>query len=225
MIGFPTDDDVDTPEFDVENLESERGGYELSPKGIAENNRRLVERQAVFRRAADAAADALAAFDEVSAIALFGSVARPLKKEIPRFKAYRRARIALWHECKDVDIAVWLNRLDRLRDMRRQVNRTLPAIFEETGTGVAHHQLDLFVLEPETDRYLGRMCWFKACPAGKRECQEPGCGATPFLRQHQGFHLRRDALAPENMVVLYDRTAGLRQRAVDLPCPLENSAG
>ena len=46
----------------------------------------------------------------------------PLWKEVLRFRSYRRARIALWHECADVDIAVWLSRLDRLREMRRTVS-------------------------------------------------------------------------------------------------------
>ena len=148
---------------DLESFEVELERHELSPEGIAETNRHLVERQALFRRAADVATTALAGFDEVVAIVLFGSVGNPLWKEVPRFRSYRRAGIALWHECADVDIAVWLNRLDRLREMRRNVNRALPVILEDTGYGVASHQLDIFVLEPGTDRYLGRMCQFKAC--------------------------------------------------------------
>ena len=32
--------------------------------------------------------------------------ARPLWKEVPRFPTYRRAGIALWHECADLDIAI-----------------------------------------------------------------------------------------------------------------------
>ena len=93
-------------------------------------------------------------------LALFGSVANPLRKEVPRFSNYCRAGIALWHECADVDIAVWLDRLDQMREMGRRINRALPIIFEETGPGVASHQLDIFVLEPGTDRYLGRLCQF-----------------------------------------------------------------
>ena len=150
---------------DLESFEAELEWDELSPEGIAEVNRHLIERQALFRRAADVAATTLAGFDEVPAVALFGSVANPLWREVPRFRTYRRAGIALWHECADVGIAVWLSRLDRLREMRRSVNRKLPVIFEETGLGVASHQLDIFMLEPGTNRYLGRMCQFKACPA------------------------------------------------------------
>jgi hypothetical protein len=122
-------------EDDLESFEAELGRDELSPEGIAETNRHLVERQALFRRAADVATAALAGFDEVLAVALFGSVASSLWKEVPRFSCYRRAGIALWHECAVADIAVWLSRLDRLREMRRRVNRALLVILEESGLG------------------------------------------------------------------------------------------
>ncbi len=112
------------------------------------------------------------------AIALFGSAANPPWKEVPRFRGYRRAGIAPWRECADVDIVVWLSRSDRLREMRWRVDHTLPVILDDTGTGVASHHLDLFVLEPGTDHYLGRMCRFRACPANKSKCLVPGCGAT-----------------------------------------------
>ena len=209
-------------EDNLESIEVELERHELSPEGIAETNRHLVARQARFRRAADVATSALAGFDEVIAFVLFGSVGAPLWKEVPRFRNYRRAGIALWHECADVDIAVWMGRLDRLREMRRTVNRALPVILEDTGHGVASHQLDIFVLEPRTNRYLGRMCQFKACPAAKAECLVPGCGATSFLQQHQGFVLQPDALGPARAVRLFDRTTGESRRAVDLPGPPED---
>ena len=209
-------------EDDLESFEVELERHELSPEGIAETNRHLVARQARFRRAADVATSALAGFDEVIAFVLFGSVGAPLWKEVPRFRNYRRAGIALWHECADVDIAVWLSRLDRLREMRRAVSRALPAILEDTGQGVASHQLDIFLLEPGTDRYLGRLCQFKACPAAKADCLAPGCGATSFLQQHQGFVLQSDALGPARAVRLFDRATGESRRAVDLPGPSED---
>jgi hypothetical protein len=208
-------------EDNLESFEEELERRELSPEGIAETNRQLVERQALFRRAADVATAALAGFDEVTAVVLFGSVGAPLWKEVPRFRSYRRAGIALWHECADVDIAVWLSRLDRLREMRRNVTRALPVILEDTGQGVASHQLDIFVIEPGTDRYLGRLCQFKACPAAKADCLAPDCGATSYLQQHQGFVLHADALGPARAVRLFDRTTGESRRAVDLPGPPE----
>ncbi len=87
---------------------------------------------------------------------------------------------------------------------------------------MASHQLDIFVLEPGTNRYLGRLCQFKAGPAAKAECLVPGCGATSFLQQHPGFVLQPEALHPARTVRLFDRTAGESRRAVDLPGPSED---
>ena len=58
-----------------------------------------------------------ALFAEVQRVALFGSVARPLAREVPRFQSYRRLGIELLHECKDVDLAVWITDLAGLRDL------------------------------------------------------------------------------------------------------------
>lgn len=217
-------------EWDEERLSAELQAelereeeYELSPAGIAGENRHLVERQRSLREAADIAAAVLIQFPEVCAISLFGSVARPLWKEVPRFRHYRRAGILLWHECKDVDIAVSLSGLGMLREMRRRINRALSTLQRPSSYIVPSHALDIFVFEPGTDRYLGRMCQFRNCPAHKAECMVPGCGATLFLQQHRDFMLDSDALAPDRSVRLYDRTEGLIRRAADLPGPTEES--
>ena len=46
-----------------------------------------------------------------------------------------------------------------------------------------------------TDRYLGRLCDFNACPKGKAECRVPGCGEVTLLRQHEGCQGRVESLA------------------------------
>jgi len=147
----------------------------------------MLRRQREFRLAAQYVAKAFSQFPEVTRVVLFGSVAVPLTKEVPRFRRYRRAGVAIWHECQDVDIAVWLNRLDRLNELRRARSRAVNDLFEEMETGVAHHQVDVFLLEPGTNRYLGRLCSFGVCPKDKPECWVSGCGAVPFLQQHEGF--------------------------------------
>jgi len=45
----------DWREDDLDSFEVEPERHELSPEGIAETNRHLIERQALFRRAADVA--------------------------------------------------------------------------------------------------------------------------------------------------------------------------
>jgi hypothetical protein len=159
-----------------------RGGRALSPAGIAEQNRYLLARYWDFRWAADAIVAAWRTRPEVAAVALMGSVATAPWKEVPRFAPYRRARIALWHECKDVDLALMLTDLQGLDRLRRAKNRALRVPHDAGGPGVASHQVDVFILEPGTERYRGRLCDFNACPKGKRECLVAGCGAAPVLR-------------------------------------------
>ena len=203
-------------------------------RAIAEQDRLQVRRHQDFRAAADAVADAFSAFDEVEAVALFGSIARPLWREVPRFQPLRRFGVELLHECKDVDLAIWLSRTDRLGDLGGARGLAVTRLFETTGAGVAHHQVDVFVLaagrghilaahsdssvgEPAVMRYLGRLCIFGSCPKGKAECQVPGCGETVFLRQHDDFRFHDDALAGDKSVMLYDKRTGQRRRACDLP--------
>src|ERR1700679_1659872 len=92
---------------------------------IEEEDARQLRRQRDFRSAADAVAAALAPFEEVAAIALFGSVARPLVREVPRFRPYRRLGIEVLHEAKDVDLAIWIDHTHRLRDLGRVRNRAV----------------------------------------------------------------------------------------------------
>jgi hypothetical protein len=191
----------------------------LSTRAVAEQNRFMAERQRQFRVAADALTTAFAARPEVIRVALIGSVARPLEKEVPRFREFRRAGIAVGHECSDLDLAVWLGRLDLLDRLRSVRARTLRQLYEDHRVGVADHQVEVFILEPGSDRYLGRLCHFNACPKGKPECRVPGCGGSPFLKQHEDFRFDAQALAPDRSVILFDRVAVARRRATDLPEP------
>jgi hypothetical protein len=185
---------------------------------IEEQDGYLLRRQREFRRAADVVTDALMALAEVEAIAVIGSVAKPLWKEIPRFREFRRARVEVWHECRDLDLAVWLSSLDRLGALRRECGRALNDA-RDGGGGVTGNQVDVFLFEPGTDRYLGRLCKFGACPKGKRECAEPGCGAIPFNRMIAGFVPAADLLAPAAYAMLYRRGQGRLISALDLPQP------
>ena len=185
---------------------------------IEETNQSMVRQQLRFRAAADAAAAALAAFDEVMAIGLTGSVAKPLFKQVPRFSQYRRARIEVWHECKDFDLAVWLNSRERLNGLRRAKDKALLSI-GQSGGGVASHQADIFMFEPGSDRYLGRLCRFNTCPKGKPECRVPGCGDVAFNRIQEDFYPDAELLATARRNMLYERGKGILMSAIDLPPP------
>jgi hypothetical protein len=109
------------------------------------------------------------------------------------------------HEPKDVDIAVWLDDATEVERLRVLRSRAVHRLWEEREIGVAHHQVDVFLLDA-SGMYLGRLCWFNQCPKHKPECRAVNCGNIPFLRQHDGFVLDPDSLRLDRIRVLYDRS-------------------
>lgn len=205
--------------FENEHEEVDRFS-EPTQKAIRQTNRSLQRRQQEFRKAAEAVTKEFARLPQVQRVVLFGSVATPLQKEVPRFREYRRNHIAAWHECKDVDLAVWLSDLDGLRSLQRARSLALNELLKTEDIGVAHHQLEVFILEPVTDRYLGRLCPLTQCPKnGRLDCSIEGCGQKRFLAQHEGFVFRPESLAPEKIVVLFDRknVAGVERNDTSIP--------
>ena len=168
--------------------------------------------------AADVVTDAWMRFEEVRAVAVIGSVAGLLWKEVPRFSEFRREGIEVWHECHDLDLALWLESQHRLGELRRATGHALRTAFESgAGISIVPHQLDVFLFEPETDNYLGRLCSFSRCPKDKADCLAPGCGAIPFNQQIVGFEPRADLLAPAAGAMLYERGKGRLRSALELP--------
>ncbi|WP_119268482.1 hypothetical protein [Taklimakanibacter deserti] len=185
---------------------------------IQEQNRYLLEHQRQFRIAADVVTEAWMDFPEVQAIAVIGSVAKRLWKEVPRFSDFRRAGIEVWHECKDLDLALWLASQDRLDELRRAEVRALHDAYRTgRGSGVAGHQVDVFLFEPKNNEYLGRLCKFNQCPKGKSDCLVPGCGTIPFNKIVDGFVPRDDLLAGADEAMLYRKGVGRLRSALDLP--------
>lgn len=185
---------------------------------IEQQNQLMLRRQREFRLAADVVTDAWMPFAEVRAVAVIGSVAKALWKEIPRFSDFRRAGIEVWHECGDLDLALWIDSQERLGSLRRAAAQALRAAFERGAeTSVVSQQVDVFMIEPGSDRYLGRLCKFNACPKDKRDCLVPGCGAVPFNKVVDEFRPRADLLEPATYAMLYARSVGRLRSALDLP--------
>jgi len=178
----------------------------------------MLRRQRELRTAADVVTKAWMAFPEIQAIAVIGSAAKPLWKEVPRFREFRKERIEVWHECRNLDLALWIDSQYRLGELRRARDRALREAYEAgVGTSIANHEVDVFLFEPHSDRYLGRLCSFNQCPKGKPDCAVPGCGAIPFNKNIADFVPRGDLLAPAAQAMLYQRGAGLLRSALDLP--------
>src|ERR1700710_1984708 len=108
---------------------------------VAAEERGLLERQRAFRAAADRVASAPAQCREAEAIALIGPVPAPLWREVPRFAPYKQLRLPIAHECKDVDLAVWVSRLDGLEELRRVRVRVAQDIVAENGYGPAVQEM------------------------------------------------------------------------------------
>ncbi len=206
---------------ELETFEDEESWLERDPTQpeIEEEDRwRLRDRES-FRTAADYVAAAFAGLGFVQKVVLFGSVAQPPERETPRQWRYRRAGVQLWHQTKDVDLAVWMSGLSDLKALQKARCRALNDLLDDRNMGVAHHQVDVFLFEPGTDRYLGRLCHFGVCPKHKPECQVEHCGASPFLQQHEGFVFDPRSLG-RGTIILFDRVRGLPPPALvddDLP--------
>jgi len=185
-------------------IDEDMGDF-LNSQDIGQEDQLMLCRQKQFRIAAQYVAEGLSGIPEVQKVVLFGSVAAPLEKEVPRFHKFRRAGIAINHECKDVDMAVWVSDMDSLRNIQKARSQALNKLLTEKQIGVAHHQVDIFIMEPETNRYLGRLCIFGSCPKGKNECRVAGCGEIKFLQQHEDFKFDTDDLNVETSVVFFER--------------------
>ena len=206
--GFVLDDSFETFGDDAPWLDPDPTRDEIE----GEDRFRLRHREA-FRRAAEYVAEAFARLTFVQRVVLFGSVAEPPRRETPRQRRDHRAGARLWHESKDVDLAVWVSQVSDLKALQRARGRALNDLLADLEMGVAHHQVDVFLLEPRTGRYLGRLCHLGACPKGKPECRVAGCGAALFLRQHDGFVF--DPRSTEGGIVLFDRARVLPPAADD----------
>jgi hypothetical protein len=169
---------------------------------IEKEDQYSLKRQQKFRTAAKWVAREFAEIQAVKKVALIGSVASPLQEE-KRFQGRGRSPIQLLHSCNDVDLAVWMSDLDCLQELQKARTAALMDILEEKDIGVAHHQVDVFILEPGTDTYLGRLCSFNRCPKGKPECQVPKCGDTLLLKQHDDFVFGQKTIGKGCSIVLY----------------------
>ena len=173
-----------------------RDGADLQPH---DDDYYTLRRYEDFRAAAGYVAEAFARVSAVRRVALFGSVALP-----PRLESGRRRRGDV-HIAKDVDLAVWLDDAVDLDRLRRLSAQALNRLWQDEEIGVAHHQVDIFLLDA-TGKYLGRLCHFNQCPKHKPECRMEGCGNTPFLQQHDGFEFdTAKSLHPARIQILFER--------------------
>ena len=211
---YPWADRQEIPEL---VLDCESGDHDFfensfeppSDDDIEEENILMLRRQRLFRWGAQSVAVAMSELPEIQRVAAFGAVAQPLKMEVPRFNEFRRYRIEVLHECDDLDLAAWTTDLSRLKEMKSAMNRGLSLVPDTPYGDIAHHQVDVHVLDAGNGDYRGRLCLFGQCPKpGKRECFVPRCGEQPFLRQYAKYRFNPAQFEGEPKVILFDRARG-----------------
>jgi hypothetical protein len=124
---------------------------------IDEQEGLLLRRQRLFRWAAQVIAIALSELPEVQKLAAFGAASQPLRREEPRLRKFRRHAIDLPHECADLDLAVWLTDLSRLKSLKNAMARGLALTQDTPYGGVAHQQVDMHVFDFANGEY-GAAC-------------------------------------------------------------------
>lgn len=200
------EDDDEAFQLAGELIEQREQATPVSYGEIYEADQRMLRRQADFRNAARAVTERLAAMPEVQQVLLFGSVALPLWKEVPHHKRLRQRNIRIFHECANIDMAVWVSSPAKAELMRKACSQVVNDLARKNiYLSIAHHSFSIHLIQETDDQYLGMVCHFNKCPKHKRECEVPGCGAHPFVQILPWFRLKPDRLNEFNSQILFHR--------------------
>lgn len=173
---------------------------------IEEQDQYLLTLWQKFRRAAEVCAEHLARVERVRRVAMFGPAAEPLKKEVPRFREYRRYGIEVYQELHGVDLAVWLTPVDQLQELKRARIEALDELAANERITFAHHQVRMLLFDAATGEYAGWLCDYGSCPKQDQvSCHVPGCGKVRFCQVFTDEQYEADLLAPGRVVPLLIR--------------------
>jgi|GEM_PF-723906 len=207
QMGIREDDD-EAFELAGELIERRERETPVSYGDIHEEDQRMLRRQMGFRNAARAVAGHFAAMPEVQQVRIFGSVALPLWKEVPYHSRLRRKNIRIYHECSNIDFAVWVTSPAHADRMRKACSRVVNDLTNQhIFLHIAHHTFCIHLIDQARNRYLGMVCHFSKCPKRHRDCQVPGCGASPFVQILPWFKLKPQRLNEFNSQILFQRPA------------------
>ncbi len=203
-------EDDDDPERGMEEIQNRIRQSEretpVSYGEIHDQDRAMLLRQGQFRMAAKLLAGNLAEMAEVRKVVLFGSTALPLWKEVPRFSRLKHRRIKVYHECNNIDLAVWVTSPAGASHMRKAASSTVnDLVASGIHFNLAHHHFSIHLVDHASNRYLGMVCHYSQCPKHKPECQVPGCGADKFVQILPWFKFKPERLNSHNSLVLFER--------------------
>jgi hypothetical protein len=133
-------------------------------------------------------------------------VALPLWKEVPRFRRLRQHNIWIYHECANIDLAVWVTSPAIANQIRKTCSQVVNELnSKEIYLAIAHHTFSMHLIEQSSNHYLGVVCHFNQCPKHKQECSVPGCGANAFVQILPWFKLKPERLNQFNSQILFQR--------------------
>lgn len=204
-MGIREDDD-DAFELAGELIQQRERETPVSYGEIHEEDQRMLRRQMGFRNAARAVTARLATIPEVHEVRIFGSVALPLWKEVPRHSRLRHKNIRIYHECANIDLAVRVTSPSGAERMRKACSQVVNDLNEQDiYLNIAHHSFSIHLIDQTHNRYLGVVCHFNKCPKHKFECRVPECGANRFVQILPWFRLKPRRLNEFNSQLLFQR--------------------
>jgi cupin 2 domain-containing protein len=166
----------------------------------SDTEKQTLQRYELFINTAIEMANRLATIPEVEKITLFGSLAKP------PFRTWSPYRKSDWifHQPTDIDLAVWVSSLESV-DAMKKVRSELAQDIGKQNTAIRSEIIELFLFDSKSSKYQGRVCYFKQCPRGNRDCHAEGCGRIKNLKQMDGFKIAPDALLRLNSQILFER--------------------
>jgi hypothetical protein len=192
--------ELDEPDYD----------YNYSPEPpseayILEVNTQSVLRQCLLRWAGRSVAIAMSELPEIHKVVEFGTVAQPLTKEVSRL--YDDVKV--FHECQDLDLAVWTSDLSRLKQLKSAAKRGITSLGHTPCGYVPCQHLDVHLFDAAVGEYRGRLCFFDDCPRRNRpQCFFKNCGAAQSLGQFPNYRFNPAQFEAEPKVTLFDRGTG-----------------
>ncbi len=210
------DDDIDpadlTDELVAEHVTAQHyRGFER--RDLEEHTDELVElenerRQLDYHKFRIASVYVAREFKEmanVERLVLYGRLATPLSLQKENREPFRYARQLAYPITNHIDLAVWLTEFDDLKSLQKARVRAVQKLLQETGNGVAHHQVCIALFAVGSDEYHGHLCNFKECPACKPDCDVMDCGLHPFAQRFPRFEWRMEEFAADRSLLLLKR--------------------
>ena len=146
-------------------------------------------------------AERLGTFQEVTKIAVFGTLAQPPYRE-PHPK---KEGIFSLHIPENIDFAIWTSSLENLESFRRIRSTLLPKICDKR-IKVAVIPIEMHLFSAQTSEYLGCVCHHRHCPHKTRPCQQsPACGVPQYLKISPDFISIAEFIYEDHCLRLFER--------------------